>query len=280
MNMNRSEDIFDTVASAQYRDAVRHFVIKSNVLRVFDKVYFLRKLDVGTIDDLVKMVWYFLDMCEIKFAPTKEEYIHLHNAMVRVVNRDLTRDQKFTNISVDEKRYKDLAIDFIISIATLSGRGAESGMYYIEPNWDEMLPKFEGAKKVEKFYPLFNYEEDEDVKYFHKVVKERMGIDLDKKTDDAPVPTSSLKSSTLNVSKKELGTDKRIKNRNILMIDVDTDEVIKTFSNREELLNEVGISKSNLSICITANKNPNKGSWRKWKNKDDGKRYYFVEKIT
>lgn len=78
-----------------------------------------------------------------------------------------------------------------------------------------------------------------------------------------------------NTEKKPVG---RPKGQHIIkMIDVETGEVFERFNCRQDVIDMIGIKKSNLAQCLKASKtNPNaKSTWRKYKYED--RKYWFVE---
>ena len=66
----------------------------------------------------------------------------------------------------------------------------------------------------------------------------------------------------------------------IKQIDIETGEIVNSFSTRNELMQKIGIKKSHLSQCIkTAKENPKDRSlWKKWVS--EGKKYGFIEKAV
>lgn len=64
----------------------------------------------------------------------------------------------------------------------------------------------------------------------------------------------------------------------IKMIDVESEECIERFKNRNDIINTLGIKKNNLSMCLkSSSEHPkSKSLWRKWKD-EDGKKYWFIE---
>lgn len=249
--------------------------VPTELFRVCGHIYWLHEIDCADIEEAVKFMWAYADINDFKmmrdkfdFMIQKVEYALMH-PMEKMSPGTITEEEH-------KKRY--LAIELLINM-TCEVLFDESGLIYVLPVIEEMPERIEQYKMHPKYKDMFTYKSQDQV-FFDKYLEQyNNGVPLDKiKVDMDEVE----KEYQLNVNKIR-DKDKRVKYRDIEMIDADTKEVVHVFKDRTECMEMTGISKSNLSQCITSAKVQKNSiykynGWRRWKDKDNNKYYFFREK--
>lgn len=185
-------------------------------------------------------------------------------------------------INEDEQRLGYTAIEYLLNlVCNIQAVDNDNYLIAMIPSKPEVAQRFEFLKENKRYNDLYfwhNEEEDEANRILHQVGVKAGYSNWNEIYDEEGNPIVP-EAEQQKQSKKEAGTDKRIKKTTIHVLDGDTRELIKEYTTREDIISEYGISKSRLSQCITSCKDPNWQSWNRWKDKLTGKRYYFKEKV-
>jgi hypothetical protein len=248
--------------------------VPAELFRAMSHIYWLHEVEVAEIEDAVKFIWAFSEIHNNKL--NKESF---NRMITRIEQGCLHPMEKMQPESITKEewdlRYK--AIELLVNLVAQVYYTADGYIYVFKI--EDIPARIEEYKNSDKYRDMFSYNTEGDI-FFKKYLKQYL----------AGIPEDQIQVDENEVSKeyqqnlnKIRAKDKRVKFRDIEMIDTDTKEIVHTFSNREECIEQTGISKSHLSQIIASTKvqhsSANKyDGWKKWKDKNNGKYYYFREK--
>ena len=239
------------------------------------QIYWLHTIPTIDVENAIKYVWSMAQYRDYKLHPVT--FIN----MIKKVEEGLTSEMEWINeslISEEEHKLRKKAIELLINI--VCEVTVVKDLYtYVYPvrNREVMVERINKYKNDPKYANMFKYK-SRDAIFFSKFYEQyKAGVPLDKiKVNQKEVDDEYNDKVVSNV----MAVDKRVRNRNIEMILVDTDEVVQVFSTRAECIEKTGITKSRLSQCLNSSRDPHRCYWHKWKEKTggkDGKKYYFHE---
>lgn len=264
-------------------DLIMECEIDDEIIDRISELYFLRHIDNNEINRIIRWIWCWI--VQNNYVPTKEDMEFLKYKISNYLLKNCIPEYYEFDFTSKEKNYRNLAVDFLVNVFESGGRSVDESdetiYHMIICDKEDVFKRIDHLSSVDIFKPLFEFE-DEGKDMFHKLVLEKFGVDLSTKkpgSTSIDINTDIKVEKPKNISKKELKEDKRIKYKDILMIDVNTMKAVKTFKSREELINELNVNKSTLCDCIRSTKDPNVPKWRKWKS-SNGKKYYFKEKTV
>lgn len=250
----------------------KKWTIPVELYRVRDEIYWLHALDCIDFEDAVKFIWTFSEINGYKMHLSK------FNNMIKDIEYGLLDKMERFNpdiLSEEEKKLRKKVIELLINLTCKVNLTAD--YVYIMPASD-IPQRIEEYRKRDKYKDMFERKTVETI-WFHKFLEQKnkgidpknINIDMDEVEQEYNINLNKIRER-----------DKRIRYRDIEMIDADTKEVVHKFSDRAECMEKTGIDKTNLSKCITSTKVQRNSAdkyagWRKWKNKLDNKYYYFKE---
>ena len=250
------------------------FHFPSELYYKLEKMPYLRQGSVYDIRDIIQVI--FDNVVDSRYKMSKEKLNKLIQYIVKVNNYN------YSFVSKEEKDLRFLVIEYLINLVC-NIQAVEDDNYLIAmiDSKEGIIKRFEELKEKDRYNDLYNWhseEADEANRILHQVGV-KAGYSNWKEIYDEEGNPIVPEAEQQKQSKKEAGTDKRIKKTTIHVLDGDTRELIKEYTTREDIISEYGISKSRLSECITSCKDPNWQYWNRWKDKLTGKRYYFKEKV-
>lgn len=248
--------------------------VPTELFRACSNIYWLHEIDCAEIEEAVKFMWSYAEINDFKMVFDK------FNKMIQIVEGQLMHPmEKMSPINVSEEEHKKrfLAIELLVNLTCEVY--LTDPLVYILPVIEGMPERIEEYKKHPKYKDMFTYKSKDDVffgkfleQYKNGVALEDINVDMDEVEKEYQINANKIREK-----------DKRVKYRDIEMIDVDTKEVVHTFKDRAECMEITGISKSRLSQILTSCKVQRSGiykynGWKSWKDKNNNKYYYFHEK--
>ena len=194
----------------------------------------------------------------------------------------LKKDEKKNHKDILRLEYEKAALlNIYQSIWWFGGEYEEYKQYYNDCDWmderwatpaDVELSLHSGDDIYIEYGCATNYQ-------MYKFVWETLQyLDIQQLTKLIKFADQGLKKKWENIS---LGAGRKSRVGEIQQIDIETGEVVNTYTTRNELMEKTGIKKSHLAQCIkTAKDNSSdRTQWKKWVG-EDGKKYGFVESLS
>ena len=257
----------------QVREIFNKREVPTELYRAISNIHWLHELDAADIEDAVKFMWAFATINDYKM--NRETFDYMINQIEYALLHPMEKMSPGI-VTEEETKLRYKSIELLINIVCEVGMG--DNIFIVIPA-NNVVERIQQFKENPKYKDMFTYKSTEDIffkKYLEQykagVAAEDIKVDLDE----------CEKEYELNLNKIR-DKDKRVKYRDIEMIDVDTKEVVHTFKDREECIEMTGISKSRLSQILTHNKISQRelykyNGWQSWKDKNNKKSYYFHEK--
>lgn len=246
--------------------------VSTELFTVCGHIYWLHEVDCADIEDAVKFMWTYAEIHYYKM--NKEEF----NTMISYVEYGLMHPMEKFNpdiLGTEEHKLRFLAIELLVNIVC-EIKYTTSDIFVIPV--EDLHERIEMYKNNPKYKDMFTYQTQGSV--FFKKFMEQYKKSI--KPEDIKVDMEEVeKEYNINLNKIK-DRDKRVRYRDIEMIDVDTKEVVATFESRQDCMDATGVSKSRLSQILMACKIQRNGiyqynGWKSWKDKTNGKSYYFHE---
>lgn len=252
------------------------FEVPYEIFRIRHSIYWLHEIEDYEIEQTVKSLWCYAELHKGRIPRSKYDY------WLKGIEYELMHEMEQWNpdiVSSEEHKLRFLAIELLINICSYIVYTDD--FVYITPliTDEEIETRIEDCKKNPRYKDMFTYTTKENIffkKYLEQyksgVPMEEIKVDLDECEKECEINKNKIRDK-----------DKRVKFRDIEMIDADTKEVVHTFKDRAECIEMTGISKSRLSQILTHNKIQQRelykyNGWQTWKDKDNNKTYYFHEK--
>lgn len=261
-----------------HEDAVKLFnkqEIPAEFYHACSQIYWLHTVPTVDVESAVKYLWSMAEYKGYKIHPVT------FMQMIKKVEEGLTSEMEWINeslITENEHKLRKKAIELLVNI--MCEVVVVKDLYtYVFPvkEKEKIIERINKYKNDPEYANMFQYKSKGAIFFSKFYAQYKAGVPLDKiKVNEKEVDAEYNNTVVANIE----NVDKRVKNRNIEMIDVETNEVVQVFSTRAECIEKTGITKSRLSQCLNSTKDPNKYSWHKWKEKTggkDGKKYYFHE---
>ena len=257
----------------QVREIFNKREVPTELYRAISNIHWLHELDAADIEEAVKFMWAFATINHYKM--NRETFDYMINQIEYALLHPMEKMSPGI-VTEEETKLRCKAIELLINIVCEVGMG--DNIFIVIPA-NDVVERIQQYKENPKYKDMFTYKSTEDIffkKYLEQykagVAAEDIKVDLDE----------CEKEYELNLNKIR-DKDKRVKYRDIDMIDAETKEVVHTFKDREECIEATGISKSRLSQILASCKIYHGGiyaynGWQSWKDKDSGKYYHFREK--
>lgn len=271
--MNKERNIPEEI-TRKVNELMNKHKVPVELFRAMSHIYWLHEVEAAEVEDAVKFIWAFSEIYDNKL--TKESFKRMINKIEEGCLHPMEKMAPEA-ISQEEWDLRFKAVELLVNLVADVYYTSDGYIYVYKV--EDIPARIEEYKNSDKYRDMFSYNTEGDI-FFKKYLKQYLaGIPVDQIKVDQDEVTKEYEENLNKIRPK----DKRVKFRDIEMIDADTKEIVHVFANREECIEQTGISKSNLSQCISSTKVQKNSidkynNWRKWKDKSNGKYYYFHEK--
>ena len=252
----------------QVKELMNMWIVPTELFNICSHIYWLHELDAADIEDTARFIWSFCQINKGKLNKDKFKYL-IDNVEYGLLHPMEKLNPSIVGTEEYELRYK--AIELFINMSCEVAM-TDDFIYILQAeNINERIKLYQ---KHPDYKNMFTYKSREEV-WFNKYLEQaKAGINPDDIKVDEEVVNKEYELNLNKIREK----DKRVRYRDIEMIDADTKETVHIFNDRNECIEMTGISKARLSQIITSCKDPNHNSWHTWKDKNNNRRYYFKEK--